>query len=204
MTKIVQKKDKIARQLGENLWGRPKSPFNKRPYPPGKSGPVKRGTSDFGKQLIAKQKLKKYYGNILEKRFKRYYQDASRLKGDTSVNLLKLLEQRLDAVVYRMKLAKTVFGARQLISHGHVLINGKRVTIPSFSLSVGDQITLTEKGKAIPMVIDATISTDRDVPEYLTVEPEKFTGTFNRLPEPDEIPYPVQMEPNLVVEFYSR
>lgn len=204
MTKIRQAKKKISRSLGCNLWGDPKSPYNKRPYPPGKSGPVKRGASDYAKQLIGKQKLKGYYGNIGEKQFKRYYQEASRRKGDTGKNLLELLERRLDAVVYRMKLAKTVFGAKQLIGHGHVLVNGKRVNIPSYSIQDGDEISVKDKAKNIPMVIDAALSADREIPDYVTVESEKFKGTFNRGPEPDEIPYPVQMEPNLVIEYYSR
>ena len=200
MTKRHQKDP--SRSLDCNLWGRPTSPYNKRQTPPG--GRRRQKPSDYGVQLQGKQRLKKYYGNIGEKQFRKYYQLADKRKGDTSENLLGLLERRLDAVLYRMKFAPTPFGARQLINHGHVLVNGQRTNVPSYSVNDNDVITLTEKGKNIPMVLQAVESAEREIPDYVTVDQNKFTGSFVREPKSDEIPYPVQMEPNLVIEYYSR
>ncbi|TNE28672.1 MAG: 30S ribosomal protein S4 [Alphaproteobacteria bacterium] len=197
-------KYKIDRRLGCNLWGRPKSPFNKREYGPGQHGQRRKKPTDYGTQLFAKQKLKGYYGNIGEKRFRRYYDEAGRRKGDTSANLIELLERRLDAVVYRMKFVPTVFAARQFVNHCHVLVNGKRVNISSYSVSDGDVIEVREKSRNIPMVIQAVDSPERDVPEYLEVDHKAMKGKFLRAPSLDEVPYPVRMEPNLVIEFYSR
>lgn len=197
-------KHKIDRRLGVNLWGRAKSPVNAREYGPGQHGQRRRKPTDFGIQLMAKQKLKGYYGNIGEKQFKKYYQEAVRRRGDTGQNLIGILECRLDALVYRMKFAPTVFAARQLVNHGHVMVNGRRCNIPSAMISVGDEIQLKEKSRTIPAVMEGAASAERDIPEYLTVDEANFKGAMNRVPELADVPYPVQMEPNLVVEFYSR
>ena len=205
MTKRTESKFKINRRLGVNLWGRAKSPINKHDYGPGQHGQRrKQKPTDFGIQLMAKQKLKGYYGNIGEKQFRKYYEEAVRRKGDTSENLVELLERRLDAVVYRLKFALTPFAARQFINHGHVHVNGKRVNIPSFLVRDGDEIEVREKSKQLAVVLDSTQSTERDVPEYLDVDHRAMKGKFNRAPKLSDVPYPVQMEPNLVVEFYSR
>ena len=205
MTKRTESKYKINRRLGVNLWGRAKSPINKHDYGPGQHGQRrKQKPTDFGIQLMAKQKLKGYYGNIGEKQFRKYYDEAVRRKGDTSENLIELLERRLDAVVYRLKFAITPFAARQFINHGHVLVNGKRVNIPSYLLKDGDEIEVREKSKQLAVVLDSTQSIERDVPEYLDVDHRAMKGKFNRAPKLTDVPYPVQMEPNLVVEFYSR
>ncbi|MEO0672120.1 MAG: 30S ribosomal protein S4 [Pseudomonadota bacterium] len=203
MTKRVRAKHKIDRRLSENIWGRPKSPVNRRESRPGQHGERRMGKlSDFGQQLRAKQKLKGYYGNITEKSFRRLYTEAVRLKGSTSEQLIGLLERRLDAVVYRAKFVPTVFAARQFVSHGHVKVNGKKVDIPSYRVRVGDVIEIREKSREMPMVIEATKSGERDVPDYL--EADAKAAKFLRIPQLAEVPYPVQMEPNLVVEFYSR
>ena len=202
--KRLSSKHKIDRRLGLNLWGRPKSPLNMREYAPGQHGQRRKKPTDFGVQLMAKQKLKGYYGNIGEKQFKKYYVEAVRRKGDTGANLVGILESRMDAVLYRMKLAPTVFACRQLINHGHVLVNDKRCNISSRMLNVGDKLTLKEKARNIPAVLQAISSTERDVPDYVEVDHAKFTGGLTRVPLPDEIPYPVQMETNLVIEYYSR
>ena len=202
--KRLSSKHKIDRRLGVNLWGRPKSPLNMREYAPGQHGQRRKKPTDFGVQLMAKQKLKGYYGNIGEKQFKKYYVEAVRRKGDTGANLVGILESRMDAVLYRMKLAPTVFACRQLINHGHVLVNDKRCNISSRMLNVGDKITLKEKARNIPAVLQAISSSERDVPDYVEVDHAKFTGGLTRVPLPDEIPYPVQMETNLVIEYYSR
>lgn len=205
MTKRIQAKYKIDRRLGENIWGRPKSPVNRREYGPGEHGQRRRGKlSDFGLQLRAKQKLKGHYGNITEKQFKRTYHEASRIKGDTGENLVGLLERRLDAVVYRAKFVPTVFSARQAVGHGHILVNGKRVTIPSYRVKEGDVIEVKEKMRTNGKMLEAAGSPERDTPDYLDVDLEKFKATFVRTPVLADIPYPVQMEPNLVIEFYSR
>ncbi|SDH66021.1 30S ribosomal protein S4 [Roseospirillum parvum] len=204
MSKRHESKYKINRRLGVNLWGRPKSPVNKREYGPGQHGQRRKKPSDFGTQLMAKQKLKGYYGNISEKQFRRYYADADSRKGDTSENLIGLLERRLDAVVYRMKFVPTVFAARQFVNHGHVLVNGRKVTIPSYMIREGDVITVRTKSRQLPLVLEAVESAERDVPDYITVDHDKMEGTFVRTPQLADVPYPVTMEPNLVIEFYSR
>jgi small subunit ribosomal protein S4 len=205
MTKRHEAKYKIDRRMGQNVWGRPKSPVNRREYGPGQHGQRRKGKlSDYGVQLRAKQKLRGYYGNISEKQFHGIYQEAIRLKGDSGEHLIGLLERRLDAVVYRAKFASTVFAARQFINHGHVLVNGKRVTIPSYTVKVGEAIEVKEKSKQLAMVLEATGLAERDVPDYVEVDHSKMTAKLARVPHLNEVPYPVQMEPHLVVEFYSR
>jgi len=205
MTKRVAAKHKIDRRLGENIWGRPKSPVNKREYGPGQHGPTRRRKmSDFGIHLAAKQKLRGYYGNITERQFRRIYQEAVRRRGDTGENLVELLERRLDAVVYRMKFVPTVFAARQFVNHGHIRVNGRRVNIPSYVVKDGDVIEVREKSRELPLVLDAISSAERDIPGYIEVDFNKLRGKFVRGPGLSDVPYPVRMEPNLVVEFYSR
>ena len=204
MSNRTRPKYKIDRRLRVNLWGRPKSPFNSREYGPGLHGQRRRKQSDYGLQLQAKQKLKGYYGNISERQFRRYYIEADLRKGDTSENLLALLERRLDAVVYRMKLVPTVFASRQFINHGHILVNSKRVNIPSYKVKDGDVIEVKEKSRDLPLVLEAAGSPERDVPDYVEVDHGKMRGTFLRQPGLADVPYPALMEPNLVIEYYSR
>ncbi len=205
MTKRTSAKYKIDRRMGENIWGRPKSPVNRREYGPGQHGQRRKGKlSDFGLQLRAKQKLKGYYGDLTEKQFRRIYADAERQRGDTGELLIGLLERRLDAVVYRAKFVATVFAARQFVNHGHVTVNGQRVNIPSYRVKEGDVIEVRAKSKQIAVVIEATQLSERDVPDYLEVDHSKMTATFVRTPALGDVPYPVMMEPNLVVEFYAK
>jgi small subunit ribosomal protein S4 len=204
MSKRQTSKHKIDRRLGVNLWGRPKSPFNKRETVPGQHGQRRFKVSNFGQQLQAKQKLKGYYGNIGERQFHRYYVEAVRRRGDTGEQLIGLLESRLDAIVYRLKFVPTVFAARQFVNHGHVLVNGKRVTIPSYMVKPGDEIELRQKSREVGIVLEAAASGERDVPDYFEVDHKAMKGKYIRVPQFAEVPYPVQMEPNLVVEFYSR
>jgi small subunit ribosomal protein S4 len=203
MSKRTSAKYKLDRRMGENLWGRPKSPVNRREYGPGQHGQRRKGkVSDFGQQLKAKQKLKGYYGDVTEKQFRKVYEEAVRLKGDTSQNLIGLLERRLDMVIYRAKFAPTIFAARQIVNHGHVTVNGRRCNIASARVKPGDVIGLSDKAKAMALVMEAQTSGERDVPEYVQVDGP--AATYVRVPALDEVPYPVKMEPNLVVEFYSR
>ena len=205
MSKRSSVKYKIDRRMGENIWGRPKSPVNRREYGPGQHGQRRKGKlSDFGVQLRAKQKLKGYYGSISEKQFRKVYAEATRLKGDTSENLIGLLERRLDAVVYRAKFVPTVFAARQFVNHGHVKVNGVRTNIPSYRVRVGDVIELTDRAKDMVLVLEAVQLSERDVPDYIETDHRKMTAKLNRIPVLSDVPYPVTMEPNLVVEFYSR
>jgi small subunit ribosomal protein S4 len=204
MSRRTESKYKINRRLGVNLWGRAKSPLNRREYGPGQHGQRRKKPSDFGTQLAAKQKLKGYYANIGERQFRRLYEEAVRRKGDTGENLIELLERRLDAVIYRMKFAPTPFAARQLINHGHVLVNGKRLNIGSAKLQDGDTVELRQKAKEMALVLEASQSSERDVPDYVEVDHERMRGRFIRAPKLADVPYPVTMEPNLVVEFYSR
>ncbi len=204
MSKRHSAKYKIDRRMGENIWGRPKSPVNKRSYGPGQHGQRRKSkVSDFGLQLKAKQKLKGYYGNLTEKQFSRTYDEASRRKGNTSENLIALLESRLDAVVYRAKFVPTVFAARQFVNHGHVTVNGKRVNIASYRVQAGDVVAVRERSRNMALVLEAIQSVERDTPDYITVDGKGLSATFVRAPEFSEVPYPVKMEPNLVVEFYA-
>ena len=205
MSKRLETKHKLDRRYGVNTWGRAKSPVNKRKYKPGQHGPVGHSKrTDYGTQLAAKQLLKGYYGNVSEKKFRSYYDEAMRRRGDTAQQIIAQLESRLDAIVYRANFVPTVFAASQLVSHGHILVNGKRVNIPSYQVRVGDVITLKENARTIPMVIQAQNNKEREVPDYLSVDEKKFEATYVRIPTFEEVPYPVKMEPNLVVEFYSR
>jgi small subunit ribosomal protein S4 len=204
MTKRTESKYKIDRRLQVNLWGRAKSPINKREYGPGQHGQRRKKPSDYGVQLMAKQKLKGYYGNISERQFRKYYAEALRRKGDNGENLVGILESRLDAIVYRMKFVPTVFAARQFVSHGHVSVNGQRVTVPSFMVKVGDKIEVRSKSKDLATLKEASESAERDVPDYIEVDHTKYAGELKRVPGLKDVPYPVQMEPNLVIEFYSR
>jgi small subunit ribosomal protein S4 len=204
MSKRHAVKYKISRRLGENLWGRAKDPLNRRAYGPGQHGHAKKKLSNFGTQLRAKQKMKAYYGNITERQFHKTYTEAMRMKGDTSENLIGLLERRLDTVIYRMCVVPTVFAARQFVNHGHVLVNGKRVNIPSFSVAEGDVIEVREKSKQLAIVLESMQSPERDVPDYIDMDEKAVKATFTRTPKLADVPFPVQMDPNLVVEFYSR
>ncbi|MCP8940427.1 30S ribosomal protein S4 [Alsobacter sp. SYSU M60028] len=205
MTKRAEAKYKIDRRLGQNIWGRPKSPVNRREYGPGQHGQRRKGKlSDFGTQLRAKQKLKGYYGNISEKQFRKYYAEAIRMKGDSGENLIGLLERRLDAVVYRSKFVATPFAARQFVNHGHVKVNGRRVNIASYQVKPGDVVEVKDASKQLAIVLEASQLAERDVPDYIEVDHSKMTAKLARVPGLAEVPYAVQMEPNLVVEFYSR
>ncbi len=205
MTKRTSAKHKIDRRMGENIWGRAKSPLNKREYGPGQHGQRRKNKlSDFGTQLRAKQKLKGYYGDLTEKQFRKIFTEAQRVRGDTGEALVGLLERRLDAVIYRAKFVPTVFAARQFVNHGHVLVNGKRVNIASYRVSEGDVISLREKSRQLAIVLEAVQLIERDVPDYLEVDHSKMTATFVRQPALGDVPYPVVMEPNLVVEYYAK
>jgi small subunit ribosomal protein S4 len=205
MSKRESSKYKIDRRMGENIWGRPKSPVNRREYGPGQHGQRRKGKlSDFGVQLRAKQKLKGYYGDISEKQFRKTYEEAARRHGDTPELLIGLLESRLDAVVYRSKFVPTIFSARQFVNHGHVMVNGVRTNIPSYRCRPGDVIEIREKSKQMALVLEATQLAERDVPDYIEADHNKMVATYARIPALGDVPYPVQMEPNLVVEFYSR
>ncbi|HWK98108.1 MAG TPA: 30S ribosomal protein S4 [Pseudolabrys sp.] len=205
MTKRLESKYKIDRRMGENIWGRPKSPVNRREYGPGQHGQRRKGKlSDFGVQLKAKQKLRGYYGNISEKQFRGIYDEAIRMKGDSGANMIGLLERRLDAVIYRAKFVPTVFAARQFINHGHIKVNGRKVNIASYRLKVGDVVEIREKSKQMNLVLEAQALAERDVPDYIAVDTGKMTAQIARVPAPSDVPFPVQMQPSLVVEYYSR
>ena len=205
MTKRLSSKHKVDRRLKVNLWGRPKSPFNTRGYPPGQHGQTKSSKpSDFGVQLQAKQKLKCYYGNMNERQFRNVYKKALMKKGDSAENLIGLLERRLDAIVYRAKLATTIFSARQLINHGHLKVNGKKVNISSYQVREEDSIEVRDKSKQLALIDVALANKEREVPEYLQVDEKNKKVKFVRVPKFEEVPYPIVMEPNLVIEYYSR
>ena len=205
MTKRHEAKYKLDRRMGENVWGRPKSPVNRREYGPGQHGQRRKSKlSDYGVQLKAKQKLRGYYGSISEQQFRGIYQEARRLKGDTGAHMVGLLERRLDALIYRAKFVPTVFAARQFINHGHIKVNGKRVNIPSYRAKVGDVVEVKEKSKQLALVLESVALAERDVPDYIEADHTKMTAKLTRIPVLSDVPYAVMMEPHLVVEFYSR
>ncbi len=205
MTKRTAAKHKIDRRMGENIWGRPKSPVNRREYGPGQHGQRRKAKlSDFGLQLRAKQKLKGHYGDLTEKQFRRIFSDAERVKGDTGENLIGLLERRLDAVVYRAKFVATVFAARQFVNHGHVMVNGKKVNIPSYRVKEGDIVEVRERSKQMTSILEAISLAERDVPDYIETDYSKMTAKFMRTPGLGDVPFAVVMEPNLVIEYYAQ
>jgi small subunit ribosomal protein S4 len=205
MSKRIAAKHKLDRRMGENIWGRPKSPVNRREYGPGQHGQRRKGKlSDFGTQLRAKQKLKGYYGSISERQFRRYYAEAVRMRGDAGENLIGLLERRLDAVVYRAKFVPTVFAARQFVNHGHIKVNGQRVNIASYQVKQGDVIEVKESSRQLTILLESVALAERDVPDYVDADHAKMSARYTRVPGLTDVPYPTQMEPNLVIEFYSR
>src|SRR6056300_955737 len=205
MTKRIKSKHKVDRRLGANIWGRPKSPFNSRAYGPGQHGQRSSAKpSDYKIQLQAKQKLKNYYGNLNERQFRNVFKEANRVRGNTGENLVGILESRLDAVVYRAKFAQTVFEARQIINHGHIKVNGKKVNISSYMVKENDEVEVKESSKQMAKILSAVANKEREVPEYIVADHKQMTAKFSRIPKMDEIPYPAIMEPNLVVEYYSR
>jgi small subunit ribosomal protein S4 len=205
MTKRLASKHKVDRRLKANLWGRPKSPFNSRNYPPGQHGKSKRGkTSDYGTQLEAKQKMKFYYGNMNERQFRNVYRKALNKKGNTSENLIGLLERRLDIIIYRAKFATTVFSARQIINHGHIRVNGKKVNVSSYLVKAEDLIEVRDKSKELTMILGSIVNKEREVPEYIQMDEKNKKAKLVRVPKFAEVPYPSIMEPNLVIEYYSR
>jgi len=204
MSKRHSAKYKLDRRMGENIWGRPKSPVNSRSYGPGQHGQRRKSkVSDFGLQLRAKQKLKGYYGNLTEKQFSRIYEEADRRKGNTSENLIGLLESRLDAIIYRAKFVPTVFAARQFVNHGHVTVNGQKVNIASYRCKIGDVVEVRERSRNMALVLEAIQSSEREFTDYVEVDAKGLSAKFIRVPELSEVPYPVKMEPNLVIEYYS-
>lgn len=204
MKSIVTAKKKISRSLKANLWGDPKSPWLKREYGPGQHGARKKKLTDYGTQLQAKQRLKNYYGNVSEKQFAKYYAEAIRRRGDAAENLIGILESRLDNLVYKAKFVPTIFAARQFVNHGHILVNGKKVNIPSYMVKVGDVISVKDSAKQMNMVVAALESTLHEAPSYLEVDAKKMEAKYTFVPKFDDVPYATLMEPNMVIEFYSR
>ena len=205
MTKRSKSKHKVDRRLKVNLWGRPKSPFNTRNYPPGQHGKTRRGkTSDYGTQLEAKQKMKFYYGNMNERQFRNVYRKARNKKGNTTENLIGFLERRLDIIIYRAKFATTVFSARQIINHGHIRVNGRKVNIPSYLINEKDTIEVRDKSKEMTMIVGSLVNKERDIPDYIQMDEKSKKVKLIRVPKFSEVPYPTIMEPNLVIEYYSR
>lgn len=204
MKSIVSAKKKLDRRFGVNLWGNPKSPLDKREYAPGQHGQRRKKPTDYGEQLTAKQKLKFYYGNVSEKQFHKYYVEAIRRSGDAAENFIGILESRLDNLVYKAKFVPTIFAARQFVNHGHILVNGKKVNIPSYMVKAGDVIEVREKSKALPIVIAAMEAGNRDFPGYLEVDSKKMSAKYSFVPKFEDVPYAAVMEPNLVIEYYSR
>lgn len=206
MTKIIASKYKASRRLGVSIWGNAKDPFNKKNYRPGQHGlnPTAGKPSSYGLHLHAKQRIKAHYGRINERQFRNLFALATKMKGNTGENFIGLLERRLDSVVYRMNFAATIFGARQLVSHGHILINGKKVNIPSYRLKEGDVVELKTSSREVLPIVESLGKMERRIPDYITFDSSAFKGTFARIPTISDVPYPFQPEVHLIVELYSR
>jgi len=203
MTKRHEAKYKIDRRMGQNVWGRPKSPINHREYGPGQHGQRRKGKlSDYGVQLRAKQKLRGYYGNVSERQFRSIYAEARRLKGDTGAHMIGLLERRLDAMIYRAKFVPTVFAARQFVSHGHISVNGRRGPVPSYRLRLNDVVEVREKSRSMIVVRHNIDTIDRSVPPWLEKSGEGLVATVRDLPLREHIAVPVRE--SLIVELYSK
>lgn len=204
MTKRKQSRHRDSRRLGVNLWGG-KSSVEKRNYPPGMHGTKGYGRStDYGVQMKAKQQLKKYYGDVTEKQFHGIYKKSVRLKGNTESNLIGLLESRLDAIVYRAGFVPTIFAARQFVNHYHVLVDGHPVNIPSYSVKEGSVVTVQENSRTIAMVSESVKLSEGKAPNYIEISDNGYSAKFVKQPELSEVPYPVNMQPRLVIEYYSR
>jgi small subunit ribosomal protein S4 len=205
VTKIVNAKYKASRRLGTSIWGDGKDPFHTKNYRPGQHGPAGRvKTSDYGNHLLAKQIVKAHYGRITEKQFRNTFALASKMKGNTAENFAGLLEKRLDMVVYRMNLAPTIFAARQLVSHGNVRLNGKKVNIPSQRVAEGDKIELKDSAKQIVVYLESAQKQVRNVPGYLSMDAETMSGVFVRTPMISDIPYPFEANFGKIIEYYSH
>lgn len=205
MTKILSAKYKASRRLGVAIWGDDKDPFHKRNYRPGQHGQttiVK--NSDYSLHLKAKQRIKAHYGRINERQFRNIFSLAEKMKGNTGENFVGLLESRLDAVVYRLNIASSIFAARQLVTHGHIRVNGKKVNIPSYSLKAGDEITLKDSSKQVSTIVESVNKMSRTIPDYIEFDSGKLTGKFTRRPVISDVPYPFDPEIHFVVELYSR
>jgi len=183
MSRYTGNKNRVARRFGVNIFGRARNPMLHKPNPPGQHGARRRKKSDYGVQLEEKQKLKAVYGMLSEKQLMRYYREAARIEGNTSHQLAQALECRLDVIGWRLKLASTIFGAHQLVSHGHILVNGKKVDIRSFQVKPGMTVSIKEKSQTMKAIQAAQESPNREVPEYLTHEPTKFSGQLVTIPE---------------------
>ncbi len=205
MTKRVNAKKKFSRKLGGSLWGQAKDPYLKRNYKPGQHGASSKGrVSDYGTQLKAKQRMKFYYGNISEKQFFNTFSLAEKSKGDVSENFVGLLESRLDVIVYRANFVPTVFAARQFVSHKHVTVNGKIVNIASYRAKIGDVVQVREKSRTLALVIDAQQKMERDIPSYMMLDKDNLSAKLTEKPTFAEVPYPIEMQPHFITEFYSR
>ncbi len=194
-------KVKLSRKLGLNLTPKSHKYTEKKPYPPGQHGKLKRRAkmSDYARQLLEKQKLRYQY-NVSEKQMNNYYQKASRITGNTGEFLLQLLESRLDSLTYRAGLAPSIYAARQLVTHGHVLVNGKRVNVPSYSVRPNSVVSIKESSRKIPMILDSIRSVQP--PPYIDLVKAEFTFRYLYIPPKEEIPVVVELPQ--VVEYYAR
>jgi len=192
---------KMCRRVGAAVCGRPNCPSNKRPYPPGQHGRGRKRLTEYQMRLVEKQKLRAIYG-VGERQFRRYFEKAERRKSVTGEELIRALETRLDSVVLRLGFALTMRQARQLVSHGHVRVDGRRVNVPSAQVRVGQEIELDPKAKNLIPVREA-IEITPDPPVYLYRNRDDFSGTLSRLPERAEVPLPVPVDERLIVEFYA-
>ncbi|XVN41153.1 MAG: 30S ribosomal protein S4 [Rickettsia endosymbiont of Argas persicus] len=205
MTKIVRSKYKASRRLGVSLWGDSKDAFNTRNYRPGQHGQntmVK--TSDYGLHLKAKQRIKCHYGRITEKQFRNLFGSAQKMKGNTGENFIGLLESRLDTIVYRMNIAQTIFAARQLVSHGHIKVNGHKADIASMRLKEGDVVEIKESSRQMTVIQESVSKQGQTTPDYVSFDVDSLSGKYLRVPTISDVRYPFKAEVHLVVELYSR
>ena len=204
MSRYTGPKNRIARRLGANIYNKRRNPLAHKPNPPGQHGLRRRKKSDFGLQLLEKQKLKAVYGMISEKQLVNYYRKAVKEKGAAAENLSRYLECRLDTVVYRLRLAPSIFAAHQLVGHGHILVNGKKVDIRSFQVKPGMIISVKEKTRNNVTVQESIADTSREVPSYLSLNEKQFSGQLLSAPGMTEIPIPIEIDTLIVCEFLAH
>lgn len=204
MARYTGSKNRIARRYGANIFGRARNPLLHKANPPGVHGARRRKKSDYGLQLDEKQKLKAIYGMLSEKQLVNYYKKAARLTGNTANHLASFLECRLDNIVYRLKLASTIFAAHQLVSHGHILVNGKKVDRRSFQVEPGMVISVKEKSRPVKAIAAALDNPAHSVPEYLSLDRDNFSGQLLAVPTPEQMPWPIEISLPVICDFLAH
>lgn len=204
MARYTGNRNRIARRFGTNIFGRARNPLLHKPNPPGQHGVRRRKKSDYGLQLEEKQKLKAIYGMLSEKQLVTYYKKALKKTGNTAQHLAEMLECRLDNMVYRLKFGSTIFAAHQLVSHGHILVDGKKVDRRSFMVKPGMVISIKDKSRKVKAIAEALDNPMRSVPEYLSLDRDNFSGQLMAHPLQEQMPWPIEINLPEICDFLAH